>query len=336
MLRYKDETTKKWRSKRLCSGLATLAEIWNAFESIDKIEKTTFENLSLEFQKTLTWNKLSPLTQRDYIDCHNSIINKTTTSGRFGNVDIKKWTTGTVRKYRDSRGKQSESRANKELAYIKRILSWAYEYEKILKNPSIGIKKLTIKPRQHYATDKDYKFLLQTAKESNYWYMPYMMEIAYLCRMRLSEVIDIVDADSLTEGLLIRRRKGSKNNIVQWTERLKTAVNESKIKRNEISLKRKMPMQISANHRHLFISERTGDKLTVSSIKTAKSRIDKQAKEKATQLGIEYNHFWFHDLKRKGISDTIGDKQKASGHRSANMMNVYDVSVELVKPAGEK
>jgi hypothetical protein len=41
--------------------------------------------------------------------------------------------------------------------------------------------------------------------------------------------------------------------------------------------------------------------------------------------GIEFNHFTFHDLKRKGISDTEGDKMKASGHRSPEMINVFDV-----------
>jgi len=41
--------------------------------------------------------------------------------------------------------KSQPARANKELAYIKRIFSWAYEYEKIKTNPTLGVKKLTIK-----------------------------------------------------------------------------------------------------------------------------------------------------------------------------------------------
>lgn len=336
MIRYKDQVTAKWRSKRLCSGLSSLAEIWQAYEALEKQETVTFKSLSEDFQKTFTWQKLSISTKRDYIGCHNSIINKKTSIGTLGSVVIDNRTTGTVRKYRDSRARTSESRANKELSYIKRIFSWSYEYEKILKNPSIGVKKISIKPRQHYATDQDYKFLLETAKQSGYWYMGSMMEIAYLCRMRLSEVVDIVDADQLPEGLLIRRRKGSKNNIVQWTERLKKAVTSAKEKRAEILKNKKQPLNINPKNRYLFISERTGDKLTISSVKTAKSRIDKLAKQKSVKLGIEYNHFWFHDLKRKGVTDTKGDKLKASGHRSSSMMNIYDVGIEIVKPAGEK
>ena len=52
-------------------------------------------------------------------------------------------------------------------------------------------------------------------------------------------------------------------------------------------------------------------------------------------LSIEFNHFTFHDLKRKGVTDTSGNKQEASGHRNASMLNIYDVKPSLVRPAGE-
>ena len=41
----------------------------------------------------------------------------------------------------------------------------------------------------------------------------------------------------------------------------------------------------------------------------------------------------FHDLKRKGISDTTASERMASaGHRSIEMMKVYDVRPDIVKP----
>lgn len=336
MLRYKDDVTGKWRSKRLCSSLASMAEIWQAVESEQQPSELTFAILSTEFQKTHTWNRLSPLTQRDYIDCHNSIIDKKANNMTLGNIAIKLWTTGTVRKYRDSRAKTSESRANKELAYIKRIFSWAYEYEHVKKNPSLGVKKLTIKPRQHYAEDKDYYFMLTAAKNSAYWYAPIAMELAYLCRMRLSEVLDLTDANALNNGLLIKRRKGSKDNIVAWYPRLSEAWNTAINRRNSILRQRKQPLPVSTDKRYVLISDRTGDKVQVSSLKTAMARIGKQAEQAAKDQGVEFIRFTFHDLKRKGVSDTSGDKQEASGHRSAQMLNVYDVKPAVVKPAGEK
>jgi len=73
-----------------------------------------------------------------------------------------------VRKYRDKRAEESESRANKELSYIKRLFAWAYEYEKVPINPASGIKKLTIAPRQHYTEDRDYYYLINIARQSGY------------------------------------------------------------------------------------------------------------------------------------------------------------------------
>lgn len=54
-------------------------------------------------------------------------------------------------------------------------------------------------------------------------------------------MVDIVDADSLKEGMLVRRRKGSRNNIVEWTERLSAAFNSAKQKRSEILKRKKQP-----------------------------------------------------------------------------------------------
>lgn len=45
-----------------------------------------------------------------------------------------------------------------------------------------------------------------------------------------------------------------------------------------------------------------------------------------------------HDLKRRGITDTVGtkaDKQVASGHRDQEMMDVYDHSLPIVNPSAE-
>lgn len=50
------------------------------------------------------------------------------------------------------------------------------------------------------------------------------------------------------------------------------------------------------------------------------------------------DRFALHDLKRRGITDTTGtraDKQEASGHRDAKMMDVYDHSVPVVSPSAE-
>lgn len=51
---------------------------------------------------------------------------------------------------------------------------------------------------------------------------------------------------------------------------------------------------------------------------------------KASHLGLK-ERFTFHDLKAKGVSDFVGDKQRAAGHRTARMADVYDRKVERIK-----
>lgn len=78
---------------------------------------------------------------------------------------------------------------------------------------------------------------------------------------------------------------------------------------------------------HVFISERNGDKIVISSMQTA------MAETQAKKDGVEFNKFTFCDLKRKGISDTLANVRMVSdGHRSPEMMKVYDVKPDVVIP----
>ena len=55
---------------------------------------------------------------------------------------------------------------------------------------------------------------------------------------------------------------------------------------------------------------------------------DKSDIELIKKSAIE--RFTFHDLKRKGVSDFSGDKLLASGHHSASMLRIYDVSIGTI------
>jgi len=46
--------------------------------------------------------------------------------------------------------------------------------------------------------------------------------------------------------------------------------------------------------------------------------------KQAMEAGLR-EKFTIHDLKRKGVTDTSGDKLAASGHRDPAMLKVYDV-----------
>ncbi len=52
----------------------------------------------------------------------------------------------------------------------------------------------------------------------------------------------------------------------------------------------------------------------------------------------EEERFGLHALKRRGITDTQGnreERQEASGHRSRQVFDIYDFSLPIVKPSIE-
>jgi len=338
-LRYIDEETGKRKYKRLCDSKASLSQIWALAETKEETKVLTFTVLSQAFQNSPDWRKLSSDTKKDYAFCHKAIVStKTKTGVLFGETPISKWTIGTVLKYRDKRGESSISRANKELAYIKRVLAWAKLYEKIGQNIATGVPRLTLKARKHYAEDKHFDFFLQVARESQYWYMEPLIIITFECALRLCEAVDLTDARETEQGLKIIGRKGSNTNIIEWGKNLKDAWEGAKQKRNKILTDKKLPLQIDPEKRFLFISEKTGDRLKEKAIKTAKNRLDQIAKEKAEKLGIHFVPFTLHDIKKKSVTDTKGnrgDKKDKSRHKTEAMVELYDLSIKTAKPTSD-
>lgn len=329
-----DPDTGKRVFKRICDGKATLNQIWQLAERKEDQKELTFKILSDKFQQSLKWRKLSKLTQDDYRFCHNKICEIKTKSGvLFGDTPVKKWESSSLMNYQEKRGKDSPSRANKELAYIRRVLGWGKLYGYLKVNVAEGIEKLEVTPRRHYAEDKDFNFLMTVAKESGYWYMPYVFTLSYECALRLCEIVELTDARELPEGLKIIGRKGSNTNIIQWGTTLRSAWDEAKAIRNKIYAERNMALPFNPEDRFIFISDRTGDPLKERAIKTAKNRIDNLAKEKAAKLGIPFTPFTLHDIKKKSITDDKSvNKQKKSRHKTAAMVNLYDLSVNIAKP----
>lgn len=161
------------------------------------------------------------------------------------------------------------------------------------------------------------------------------MEIAYLCRLRGIEVITLTDANALKEGILTNRRKGSRNNIVTWTPRLCSAWDAAIAMRTRIWEKRKTVVNLAPDQRPIIVNS-GGRPLSKSELDTAWQRFITAAIEDGVLT--EDQRFSLHDLKRKGITDTPGnraDKQLASGHRDGAMLDVYDLSVPTVKPSAE-
>jgi integrase len=85
-----------------------------------------------------------------------------------------------------------------------------------------------------------------------------------------------------------------------------------------------------AKDRPVFVNQ-TGGLLAKSSVDSAFQRLMKLAIADGVITADQL--FGPHDLKRKGTTDTSGtrgEKQQASGHRSQQMLDVYDFDVPVV------
>lgn len=305
--RYLDPDTSRWRGKRLAGPSATLREIWDAYEAITREPPArTLRDLVARFEVSPQWADLGRLTQRDYQLCAGVILATATKAGTpLADTHLADWTPGTVRAYCDQRAESSRSRANHELRYLRRLFSWAYERDLIAGNPARGVKSLKEPPRQRYVSDGEYAAFLEFAGP-RYPYLVPIVEIAYLCRLRLSEVLDLRRVDIRDDGLFAARRKGSKDALTDWSPRLRAAVDCALSLHGTIASLYLIPGPDRARMRE-------------STVQTAWQR----AMVEWAALG---NPRWtIHDAKRKGVSDVDGDKLAASGHRSMAMLKVYDV-----------
>lgn len=120
---------------------------------------------------------------------------------------------------------------------------------------------------------------------------------------------------------------------MRWTPRLRAAWDGAKAYRAKVWDKRKIPIHIAAEQRFLIIGAH-GHQLKKSGLDTAWQRFILRAIEEGDITAEQ--RFGLHDLKRRGITDTAGtraDKQQASGHRDAAMLDIYDLSLPTVDPS---
>jgi integrase len=307
MLRRYDPDTRRLSAQRLAGPRATLREIWDAYELATRAAPAqTVGDLVRTFQASPAWADLAPETQRDYSACAARLAEQTTRAGvPVTDTRLADWTPGAVRAYVDRRAESSRSRANHELRFLRRLFAWAAERDLMASNPARGVKTLREPPRQRYVGEGEYVAFL-THAAPRYPYLVPVAELAYLCRLRLSEVCDLRREDVSGEGLYAARRKGSKDAMTTWTPRLRDAVQGA--------------LSLHGPVASLYlIPGPTRGRMPESTVQSAWQR----AMVEWAKLGNE--RFTLHDLKRKGISDAQGDKLAASGHRSPAMLRVYDV-----------
>lgn len=298
---------KLGHEKRLCGGEASLSEVWAAYEAVTGKESDTLQWLFSEFLQSAQFKQLAAKTQREMDRQKEVVCGCSLNDGRkFGGLLLTEITPGLVRKFLDHRGIKAPVAANREVAFMSIAFSWGRERDLCKENPCYGVRRNKEKARTKYITDEEYDFVYKLAQEIAPAYVPIAMEIAFLCRARRKEILQLKDASLLEEGLFIERAKGSKSQIIVWSERLRKAVKSAQ----------NMP---GVSWQRYLIHNKNGQKILDETFSSAWQRLMKIA----TGVGLK-ERFTFHDLKAKGVSDFDGDKKLASGHRTDAMVDVYD------------
>lgn len=334
------------RRKKIADAGAMLSELHAAIEAIKGVNARSLEWLLEQYHASHVFKALAASTQRAYETQRQVALGIQSKQGSLGSLDFAKLETFHFQQMLDriaSAG--TPTKANSLMRYLKLVYSWAKRSGLASTNPVKGVRQAKERKRRRLPEPAIMTSLIQRAAEGGNRpahtagscppYLWAVADIAYLCRLRGIEVITLPESHGTVEGIRTNRRKGSRDNIVAWTPRLRAAWDSLITHRDRIWGAKRSAVPLHAKDRPLVVSE-DGTPLEKSSLDSAWQRFMVRAVK--DQVISSTQRFGLHDMKRKGITDTAGtraDKQHASGHKSEAMMDVYDLSVPIVGPSVE-
>ncbi|WP_095155737.1 tyrosine recombinase XerC [Pseudomonas sp. Irchel 3E13] len=343
---HRDENGKQ-RRHNVAPADATLAELHRIMDEVSNPDRDTLRFLCKQFHDSPKFKKLAPSTQADYNYCRDVLVGQETRMGKpLGELAVRGFSPALIQRLVDKIADEgTPSKAAHVLRYLRRLLQWGRNrgIGNLTENPAQGVEAPAERKQRRLPAADLMETLIGRAKVMGRLprnipgacpaYLSIVMELAYLCRLRGIEVVTLTDANELDEGVQTNRRKGSRDNIVRWTPRLRAVWNEAKQLRASIWMQRNFPAHLHPSRRPLIVNSH-GSALGKSGLDTAWQRF----MAKAIEVGVilEEQRYGLHDLKRRGITDTHGtraDKQQASGHRNEAMLDIYDLGLPLVNPS---
>jgi site-specific recombinase XerC len=316
-------------------------------EERNGIDRESLNHLCEEFHKSTQFKKLAKKTQEDYEYSRNVLVAIPTKLQKpLGDLSVRKFTSALVQRLVDRIADEgTPSKAAHVLRYLRRVMQWGRNRGYLEINVALGIEAPAERKQRRLPSPNIMAALIARAHEKGQLtrgqrgscpaYLGYVMELAYLCRLRGIEAVTLSDANELEEGVQTNRRKGSRDNVVRWTAKLRSAWDGAKAYRQRVWTTQAFPVPVAADRRFIIVAAH-GGALQKSSLDTTWQRFI----TKAIKDGVltDDQRFALHDLKRRGITDTPGDrkqKQDASGHRDESMLDIYDFSLPLVHPSGD-
>jgi integrase len=316
---------------RLCGLDASLAEVWAAYESVVNEDKNSLDWLVGEYMASEQHKELAGKTQLEYQSYSRIILDFPLVNGRrFGEAPVTKINKRVIRGYLDAY--PAKVAANRHVEFLSAVFGWGSERFAIVKfNPCQGVKKNKEESRDRYIEDWEYAVTYACALSMRTPIFAPAMEISYLCRARRDEAFSLTSKNLRSEGVWLKRSKGSTDEITLWSDRLKEATDAAK----RINTKAPTPL----NAPRYIMRRKDGGKYTKNALDSAWQRVIKKAKEVGAELPVELledakrdgarisgnrafidGGFTFHDIKAKGCSDC---DHGFSGHKSERMKGVY-------------
>lgn len=295
---------------------ATMSTLWRTYERLQSDDiNGSLKWLLDTYTASAKFQSKADTTQKEQKRQAKCISDYSRGPGKtFGSAKLSTITPGVLTKYMDARETQgSPVAANRELALISSAWKWAQARDlTTATNPCRLVEKRSETRRQHYADDSDYDKWIAYCKKHGPNYLWIVSEIAYLCRMRKVEVLTAKKDQVLPEGFNTLRRKGSRDAITGWSERLKAAMDAC-------------AADEAGRFSQLLVTHR-GRTVSVSSFNTMWQR-----RMRACVEATGITRFTLHDLKRKGATDSDEDATVSTGNTPA-MSRTYDVSKLRAKP----
>lgn len=345
---YFDSDLGKQKTKTIAQNKATLSELHKFVEEFNGTSTDTLNFLIEEFEKSIQFKQVSPASQKNYKYGAKLAADFIAKNGKpLGVAPLAKFTAPTTQKLIDAIAvKNGPTAARHCLRFLTRAFRWG-NGRGFCGVEAVTAIQLPKERKQRVLPDLDaYNRIIEFAKErakvparqkgSIPGYLWSVIEICYLCRLRGIEAITLTDDNETKEGVRTNRRKGSRDNIVEWSPRLREAWDSAKLFRQQRRTRNKLPTSTRKSDRWLFISD-DNSHIRRTSLRGAFDRLMTEAIEAG--VITQEQRFTLHPVKRRGVTDTTGnraDKQTASGHKDEKMLDIYDMELPIVKPAEPK
>jgi site-specific recombinase XerD len=329
-----EEAGKKRRLKLIGSD-AKLSDLHRMLEDAGGVQRGTLGWLCDQFHASDKFKGLADKTRADYAAQRKLLSTFKTKAGLLADLRVSGITSPFLVRVFEKIGSTHPAKANHLLRYVRRVFSWCAVRGYCTSNPAKGIEQAKERKQRRLPSHDVQNTIIEYARANHADYLWIVMELAYLCRLRGIEVLTLTDANEMPGGIETNRRKGSNDSLVQWSPRLSAAWQAAQARRARIWHQQATPHPMRADARTLLVNAK-GNPITRGTLDTLWRTM--MLKAIAENVITTDQRFGCHDLKRRGITDTIGGKagkQAAGGHKTAAMLDVYDFEIpEVTTPGG--